>query len=161
VRETTKTTFIPRGGGPDGQSPLLIRKGLGIAFSPYHMHRSKEIYGEDANEFRPERWEGAELKGIGFGFMPFHGGPRICLGSRSIKALFELCTRVISPGFANDLLPLEDFALTEASYTIVRVLQTFPILRLPPDIPIEPSGVEKQIFTIVVASAEGCKVLLD
>jgi len=46
------------------------------------MHRSKEIYGEDANEFRPERWEGQELKNIGWGFMPFHGGPRICLGSK-------------------------------------------------------------------------------
>jgi cytochrome P450 len=82
VREATKTTLLPRGAGPDGQSPILIRKGFGIGFSPYHMHRSKEIYGEDANEFRPERWEGPELKNIGFGFMPFHGGPRLCLGSR-------------------------------------------------------------------------------
>jgi len=82
VREATKTTFIPRGAGPDGQSPILIRKGFGIGFSPYHMHRSKEVYGEDANEFRPERWEGPELKNVGFGFMPFHGGPRICLGSK-------------------------------------------------------------------------------
>ena len=82
VREATKTTLLPRGAGPDGQSPILIRKGYGIGFSPYHMHRSKEIYGEDANEFRPERWEGPELKNIGFGFMPFHGGPRLCLGSK-------------------------------------------------------------------------------
>jgi hypothetical protein len=56
---------------------------------------------------------------------------------------------------------LEDFALTEASYGIVRILQTFPNLRLPPDLPIEPSGKEKQTLTIVVASADGCKVLLD
>ncbi|OCK99714.1 cytochrome P450 [Cenococcum geophilum 1.58] len=135
IREALKTTIIPRGGGPDGQSPLLIRKGLGIGFSPYHMHRSKEIYGEDANEFRPERWEGQELKNIGWGFMPFHGGPRICLG--------------------------KDFALTEASYGIVRILQTFPNLRLAPDLPKESTGKEKQTLTIVVASAEGCKVLLD
>jgi cytochrome P450 len=81
VREATKTTVLPRGAGPEGQSPLLIRKGFGIGFSPYHMHRNKELYGEDANEFRPERWEGPELKNIGCGFMPFHGGPRICLGS--------------------------------------------------------------------------------
>ena len=46
------------------------------------MHRSKAIYGEDADEFRPERCEGPELKSIGFGFMPFHGGPRTCLGSK-------------------------------------------------------------------------------
>ena len=55
----------------------------------------------------------------------------------------------------------EDFALTEASYGIVRILQTFPNLRIPPDIPTLPSGQEKQTLTIVVASAEGCKVVLN
>ncbi|TGO57774.1 hypothetical protein BCON_0062g00010 [Botryotinia convoluta] len=28
------------------------------------MHRSKKIYGDDANVFHPERWEGSELKGV-------------------------------------------------------------------------------------------------
>ena len=45
------------------------------------MHRMKDLYGDDADDFRPERWEGSELANIGWGFMPFHGGPRICLGS--------------------------------------------------------------------------------
>lgn len=49
----------------------------------------------------------------------------------------------------------------EASCAIVRILQTFPNLRLPPDLPREPIGQEKQQLTIVVASAEGCKVLLQ
>ena len=48
----------------------------------------------------------------------------------------------------------------EASCGIVRIIQTFPNLRLPPDHPQEPTGQEKQALTIVVASAEGCKVLL-
>jgi hypothetical protein len=55
----------------------------------------------------------------------------------------------------------EDFALLEASCAIVRIIQTFPQLRLPPGIPIVPPGEEKQALTIVVSSAEGCKVLLD
>lgn len=99
------------------------------------MHRLKSLYGEDASEFRPERWAGSELDDIGWGFMPFHGGPRICLG--------------------------KDFALMEASYGIIRIIQTFPNLRLPPSHPKEPTGQEKQSLTIVVSSAEGCKVLLD
>ena len=42
------------------------------------------MYGEDANVFRPERWLETDLeKNIGWGFMPFHGGPRLCLGSES------------------------------------------------------------------------------
>ncbi|OQE24807.1 hypothetical protein PENFLA_c009G03510 [Penicillium flavigenum] len=135
VRVAAKTTFLPSGGGPDGKSPVLIPKNTGVGYSVYHMHRLKSVYGEDANSFRPERWLGSELDGIGWGFMPFHGGPRICLG--------------------------KEFALTEASHAIIRIIQTFPELRLPPETPIVPPGEEKQALTIVVMSAEGCKVLLE
>ena len=55
----------------------------------------------------------------------------------------------------------EDFALTEASCAIVRIIQMFPNIRLPPDEPQEPTGQEKQSLTIVVSSADGCKVLLQ
>ncbi|KAJ5165469.1 Cytochrome P450 E-class CYP52 [Penicillium coprophilum] len=55
----------------------------------------------------------------------------------------------------------EEFALTEASRAIVRIIQTFPELRLPPKTPSVPPGEEKQALTIVAMSAEGCKVLLD
>jgi hypothetical protein len=48
----------------------------------------------------------------------------------------------------------------EASCGIVRVIQTFPNIRLPPDLPREATGQEKQSLTIVVSSAEGSKVLL-
>ncbi|MCJ1411557.1 hypothetical protein MMC19_005647 [Ptychographa xylographoides] len=135
VRFATKTTVIPQGGGPDGQSPVLLRKGMGIGIAVYHMHRSKNLYGPDADSFRPERWEGDELKNIGWGFMPFHGGPRQCLG--------------------------KDFALMEASCAVVRILQIFPNIRLPPGCPTEPTGQERQTLTVVVSSADGCKVCLD
>lgn len=84
VRVALKTTTIPMGGGPDGQSPILVPKGMGIGFAPYITHRDPDIYGEDADEFRPERWEGDKLKNVGLGFMPFHAGPRICLGSKCL-----------------------------------------------------------------------------
>ncbi|KAL9601248.1 MAG: hypothetical protein Q9219_002653 [cf. Caloplaca sp. 3 TL-2023] len=87
VRFALKTTLLPTGGGPSGNSPVLIRRGAGVGYSVYHMHRSKSLYGPDANDFRPERWEGAELEHVGWGFMPFHGGPRLCLGSKRM-ALF-------------------------------------------------------------------------
>ena len=135
VRIASRTTLLPRGGGPDGSDPILIKRGIGVATSIYHMHRLKDVYGPDAEEFRPERWLGDELKRIGWGFMPFHGGPRICLG--------------------------KDFALTEASYVIIRVIQSFPDLRLPPAIVPVPTGHEKQALGVVVSSAEGCKVLLS
>ena len=80
-RLAMQTTTLPRGGGPDGMSPVLVRKGDGIGFSPYHMHRRTDLYGSDAREFRPERWEDGSLQDrIGYGYVPFNGGPRVCLG---------------------------------------------------------------------------------
>ncbi|KAJ6011525.1 hypothetical protein N7451_002937, partial [Penicillium sp. IBT 35674x] len=153
VRIARNTTYLPKGGGIDGESPVLIPNGTGAGFSAYHMHRSKDLYGEDANECGLERWEGPELKNIGFAFMPFHGGPSLCLGSKhqNFRGTLE--------AHSNSLLT-EDFALTEASYGLVRLIQTFPGLSKAPGASIVAPGKEKQKLTVVVSSAEGCKVLL-
>lgn len=78
----TKTTVFPRGGGSDGRGPVLIRQGTGITYVPYLMHRRTDLYGPDANLFRPERWEDSKLIGIKWAFLPFNDGPRVCLGSK-------------------------------------------------------------------------------
>jgi cytochrome P450 len=98
-RYANKDTVLPLGGGPDGKSPLFVPKGQVVAYSINTMHRRKDIYGPDANEFRPERWNPEEGLRPGWGYLPFNGGPRICVG--------------------------QQFALTEASYTIVRLVQEF------------------------------------
>ncbi|KAI9648975.1 hypothetical protein NHQ30_001541 [Ciborinia camelliae] len=56
-RVASRDTILPRGGGPDEKSPIMVKKGCGIIWSSYVLHRRKDIYGEDADEFRPERWE--------------------------------------------------------------------------------------------------------
>lgn len=99
ARFSNKRTTLPRGGGPDGNSPIYIPKGAIVTYSVNSMHRRKDIYGPDADEFRPERWAPEEGLRPGWAFLPFNGGPRICVG--------------------------QQFALTEASYTIVRLLQEF------------------------------------
>jgi cytochrome P450 len=38
---------------PDGYS---VRKGDMVSYQPYAMGRMKFIWGDDAEEFRPERW---------------------------------------------------------------------------------------------------------
>ena len=55
---------------------------------------------------------------------------------------------------------LEDFALTEAGYTVVRLLQQFPLIRLPMGQKVELTGVEKQTMTLVISSTEGCMVVM-
>lgn len=48
----------------------------------------------------------------------------------------------------------------EASYGIARILQTFQNVRLPPGHVWEEPGTEKHALTLVLASGDGCKVLL-
>lgn len=54
----------------------------------------------------------------------------------------------------------KDFALTEAGYVLVKTVQTFPNIRLPEELLREGTGIERQNLTILVSSAEGCKILL-
>ncbi len=51
-----------------------------------------------------------------------------------------------------------DFALTEAAYTVVRLLLKFPVILLPAGQKVELTGVEKQTITLVLSSTEGCMV---
>lgn len=96
IRFAHKDTTLPVGGGPDGRAPIFVAKGQLVAYGVFSMHRRKDLYGEDADEYRPERWETLR---VGWGYLPFNGGPRICVG--------------------------QQFALTEAGYTLVRFLQEF------------------------------------
>ncbi len=79
-RRANKDTTLPRGGGPDGQSPIYVKKHEQVGYSVHVMHHRKDLWGEDAEEFRPERWEGRKTD---WSYLPFNGGPRICIGRKS------------------------------------------------------------------------------
>lgn len=77
TRIANKDTILPLGGGPDEKSPVFVAKGTPISYNTWSMHRRKDFYGEDAEEYKPERWE--KLR-PGWEYLPFNGGPRICIG---------------------------------------------------------------------------------
>lgn len=56
-RQAVRDTVLPVGGGPDGRSPVLVKKGQVVVYTVWSMHRRADFYGEDALEFKPERWE--------------------------------------------------------------------------------------------------------
>ncbi|KAH8901148.1 n-alkane-inducible cytochrome P450 [Thozetella sp. PMI_491] len=95
-RTAVRDTVLPRGGGRLGDRPLHVPKGSRVMWHSYSLHRRKEVYGDDAHEFRPERWETLRPS---WDYIPFHGGPRICLG--------------------------QQYALTETFLVIVRFAQAF------------------------------------
>lgn len=86
-RVAKRTTVLPTGGGPDRTAPVLIPKGSTVAYSIYAMHRRPDLYGIDAELFRPERWDEdmpmrCDKTNATWGYLPFNGGPRICLGRK-------------------------------------------------------------------------------
>ncbi|KAJ4890833.1 hypothetical protein Rs2_30581 [Raphanus sativus] len=57
-----------------------------ILFSVYALGRMKAVWGEDASEFKPERWISERNGGLkhepSFKFFVFNSGPRNCLGKK-------------------------------------------------------------------------------
>ena len=87
-RIALRDTTLPRGGGDDGMSPIFVRKGIQVLIPAYAMQHRKDIWGEDVEDFRPERWEGHKP---GWEWIPFGGGPRKCLGRKfSFPNLFQI-----------------------------------------------------------------------
>ncbi|XP_062011788.1 cytochrome P450 72A397-like isoform X1 [Rosa rugosa] len=81
--------------------------GVEVGLSTLLIHRDKELWGDDANEFKPERFSKGVSKATNnpFSFIPFGGGPRICIG--------------------------QNFALTEAKLAIALILQHFTFVLSP------------------------------
>ncbi|KAJ5189608.1 Cytochrome P450 [Penicillium cf. griseofulvum] len=112
VRNSLHDTTLPRGGGPDGRSPVGVRANSRIIYSTMLMQRDPDLYDGpesknyfDPGKWIPERWvSGWHPKP--WNFIPFNGGPRICIG--------------------------QQFATIEMGYTVIRVLQAYErIIALP------------------------------
>ncbi|KAF2181067.1 n-alkane inducible cytochrome P-450, partial [Zopfia rhizophila CBS 207.26] len=78
-RAAVRMTIIPVGGDEDGKPPILGRRGEAVGYCVYAMYRRKDIYGQDAEDFRPGRWESDVPKNVGWAHLPFKGEPRIHL----------------------------------------------------------------------------------
>ena len=77
------------------------------------MQRRKDIFGPDAHEFRPERWTDGDHGGLrtSWEYVPFSGGPRICIG--------------------------QQFALTQVAYMVARIVQLFEAIGARDERPME------------------------
>lgn len=58
-----------------------------VAYNVFAMHRRTDYWGQDACSFRPERWE--ENAKHGWEYLPFNGGPRICLGRKYLSSILR------------------------------------------------------------------------
>ncbi|THH31315.1 hypothetical protein EUX98_g2873 [Antrodiella citrinella] len=102
VKETTWPNTNPNG------KPFYIPAHANISFSVFMMHRRTDYWGPDAEVFDPDRFIDERLQKYlvpnPYIFLPFNGGPRICLG--------------------------QEFAYNEMSFFLVRLLQNFETMEL-------------------------------
>ncbi|KIJ32051.1 hypothetical protein M422DRAFT_783590 [Sphaerobolus stellatus SS14] len=105
VRRSKVATALP---ARDGGKPYYVPSDVDVPYSPFIMHRRKDLWGPDAWEFDPNRFLDERLHKYltpnPFIFMPFNAGPRICLG--------------------------QQFAYNESSFLLIRLLQTFDNITL-------------------------------
>ncbi|KAI0058906.1 cytochrome P450 monooxygenase CYP63 [Artomyces pyxidatus] len=105
-------------------TPLVLPQATSTSPAPLHLpphtqvmmlslllHRRHDLWGPDADEFKPERWFdeafNTKVNATPFMYSPFYGGPRVCIG--------------------------QEFALNEIGYFLVRLLQRFQCFRLAPE----------------------------
>lgn len=59
----------------------LIKKGTVLQLLPIALNKSMELWGPDAEEFKPERWNGKQSQNA-YGYMTFLQGTRSCVGRK-------------------------------------------------------------------------------
>lgn len=68
----------------------MVRKNETVTYNVYALHRRQDLYGQDADDFRPERWEEKnqplyrDPTTRAWGYLPFNGGPRSCIGRKCL-----------------------------------------------------------------------------
>lgn len=96
VRACVNDTTLPLGGGPDGKSPIFVRKGDMVQVTKTVLQRDPQYFGDDADDFRPGRWLNAKHY---WDFVPFGGGSRRC--------------------------PAQMMVMTESAYMLARLAQVY------------------------------------
>ncbi|KAI4122148.1 MAG: hypothetical protein LQ338_005978 [Usnochroma carphineum] len=108
TRACAKDTSLPCGGGKDGNDPIGVLSGTNIIFANHMLQLSPDAYPPvsdafpPADEWCPRRWDTWFPKT--WSYIPFHGGPRFCLG--------------------------QQLALVEMSYVLVRIFQHYSRVEL-------------------------------
>jgi len=117
-RECAKDWILPSG--------QLIPRGTNIVILPYFMHYRKDIWGQDAESFRPERWlekDWSKVENFNTIYMPFMAGPHSCIGNK--LALVEVKLIIINL--------LKEFSFTIDPKVVYRGVR-FLTLRPDPDV---------------------------
>ncbi|KAG7086435.1 hypothetical protein E1B28_002389 [Marasmius oreades] len=112
-RDAARDGVIPLSVPVNGQNYVRVEKGQGITISLSALNRSKQFWGEDAAEFKPDRWLNGSLDtslpGIWGNMMTFGGGGRACIGFRFSLVEIKVLLFTLLRAFEFELaVPKED-----------------------------------------------------
>ncbi|XP_070502889.1 uncharacterized protein [Chironomus tepperi] len=69
----------------------IVPKGSNIIIPIHRIQRNKKFWGDDAEQFRPDRFEKENLEKVHpYAFIPFTKGSRMCLGYRYAMTLMKI-----------------------------------------------------------------------
>ncbi|KAJ3480235.1 hypothetical protein NLI96_g8502 [Meripilus lineatus] len=95
---------------------IRVRAGDQIVIPILAPNRSKELWGEDVDEFKPERWDHppeaiSNIPGVWGNILSFLGGPRSCIGYRFTLVEFKALVFTLIRAFEFNLaVSREDIA---------------------------------------------------
>lgn len=92
---------------PDGTE---VKKGTLVLYNSYAMGRSSGIWGEDWEEYRPERWldeEGVFQPRSPYVYPVFHAGPRMCLGKDMAYVQMKMVAAAVLERFEVEVVDKE------------------------------------------------------
>ncbi|KAJ3170437.1 Thromboxane-A synthase [Geranomyces variabilis] len=119
-----------------------VPKDTGIMINVSSIHIDPELWGPDAEEFIPERWEDkakmSDLEKLG-AYLPFGGGPMMCVGMKvAIPEIKILMVRLLQH-FEPSLRPGQDFSWTiDAVYDGYQTGAKKPIYGMPSSTDVSP-----------------------
>lgn len=76
-------------GGLHLPNGFLVPAGYRVGMNPYVVQRDRELWGDDAEDFRPERWleaDNDQLRKMNAGMLSFGAGTRTCTGQHVSSA---------------------------------------------------------------------------
>jgi cytochrome P450 len=96
---------------PDDVCGRPVRKGEEIAILPWVLHRHRTLW-DDPDRFDPERFSGERsATRPRFAYLPFGGGPRICIGAQLSLTEVLLLVATIAQRYRLKLVPGQDIVL--------------------------------------------------
>ncbi|KZT37327.1 cytochrome P450 [Sistotremastrum suecicum HHB10207 ss-3] len=99
-----------------------IPPGTTLATQCTTLHRQKEVWGEDADEFRPERWF-EETEAMRTNFIPYGLGARMCSGWNLANVMLRVLLSTLTRNF--DIIAAPE--TTQSSLYVLESFASFPL----------------------------------